>query len=84
MSLTFTNLHHYDENIKVVNCRFKYVYLKSHLALQIMHQNIAIMLLQLYYGKISFTALIPWRLSTTLMVVTMVVALVIIFVYLRP
>ena len=45
----------------VLRTRRKYVHLKTHWALQVMHQNLA---WQLYYGKISFAVLVPsllWR-----------------------
>ena len=42
------NLHHHNENVIVLCIRYKYVYVETCRLPQIMHQNIAIMLLQLY------------------------------------
>ena len=47
-----------DDYDLVLRTRFKYVHLKSSRAPQITHQNLAIILRQLYYGKISFIVLI--------------------------
>ena len=55
------NLHHLDENALVLSSRYKYVHLKTHWAPEIIHQNLAIILRQLYRSKISFKVLIPGR-----------------------
>ena len=52
--LASENLCRQDENNLVLRGRCKYVHLKNHWVLEIMQQNIAVILWQLYYSKISF------------------------------
>ena len=51
------SLHHLDESVQTLSSRYKYAHLKTDWAPQIMHRNIAIILWQLYYSKISFVVL---------------------------
>ena len=51
------SLHHLDESVQTLSSRYKYAHLKTDWAPQIMHRNIAIILWQLYYSKITFVVL---------------------------
>ena len=53
-----TNLFHQDDKNQVVRGRCKYVHTNTNWDLEIMLKNIALILRQLYYVKISFTALL--------------------------
>lgn len=49
-----TYLNHLDENVLDLSSQCKYALLKTHYAPQIVHQNLAVFLWQLYSSKISF------------------------------
>ena len=57
------NLHLQDQNVlpsqSWIYSRWKYVHLKTHLAPQLMHQHLAVILRQLCYAKISQLVVVP-------------------------
>ena len=51
-------MHHQDESVLILSSKHKYVHLKTHIASQTMHENLAVILGQFDYSKNSFIVLI--------------------------